>query len=205
VIRPGARSGSIAAIAAWLSLALVVCANARAESTLQRVLEGIEIRERDGEVDVVVRFMTPVRYLRHAPAASGSTLQVQIDPVSLAPRAIAPLIGSEMLAAPSGSPVPLLEVAYEGGRPDGRYLVLRFSRSVEFQVRQGGDFRSRSSGFKCVEVLGRGERVLSPTEIHREGDVGQQAVSRRLPAGDLHRLRPALELLVHPFDRIGRA
>lgn len=142
VIRPGARPGSIAAIAAWLSLALVVCANARAESTLQRVLEGIEIHARDGEVDVVVRFMTPVRYLRHAPPSSGSTLQVQIDPVSLAPRASAPLIGSEMLTAPSGSPVPLLDVTYEGGRPDGRYLVLRFSRSVEFKVRQGGDFRS---------------------------------------------------------------
>lgn len=149
---------------AWLLLALVVCDDARASTSPQRVLEGLEMRERDGEVDIVVRFLTPVRYLRHAPASSGSTLQVQIDPVALAPRAASPLAGSEALAAPSGSPVPLLEVAYEGGRPDGRYLVLRFSRSVEFQVRQGSDFRSLVVSVRTRETsesTGRSDQLMA--------------------------------------------
>jgi len=127
---------------AWVLLALLAPGRARAAPTPQRVLEAIEMREHDGVVEVIVRFMTPVRYLRHAPASSGNTLQVQIDPISLAPQTAPLLAGHEALAAPPDSPAPLLEVSYEGGRPDGRFLVLRFSRTVRFGVRQGSDFRS---------------------------------------------------------------
>jgi hypothetical protein len=136
--RLGARLAPIVS----LFVALLSQGVAYAGPTPQRVLEAIEMRETGGGVEVVVRFMTPVRYLRHAPATSGSTLQVQIDPIALA-RGDAPLLASnETMAAPRDSPVPLIEVAYEGGRPDGRFLVLRFSRTVHFEVRQGGDFRS---------------------------------------------------------------
>ncbi|MBM4335862.1 MAG: hypothetical protein FJ108_08115, partial [Deltaproteobacteria bacterium] len=71
-----------------------------------------------------------------------------------------------------------------GAVPDEWTKCLPATRVVEsVEGNEAAKKASRSSGFKCVEVLGRGERVLSPTEIHREGDVGQQAVSRRLPAG----------------------
>jgi hypothetical protein len=137
-----ARPGSVVPIVAWLVVALLAPLRSLAATTPQRVLEAVEMRDNNEDVDVIVRFMTPVRYLRHAPASSGNLLQIQVDPVSLAPRTTSLLAGSETLAAPRDSPVPLLEVAYEGGRPDGRYLVLRFSRTVSFEVRQGSDFRS---------------------------------------------------------------
>jgi hypothetical protein len=123
-------------------LTLLIQGVAQAGPTPQRVLEAIEMRETGKGIDVVVRFMTPVRYLRHAPATSGNTLQIQIDPIALS-RGDAPLLANhEVMSAPPDSPVPLIEVSYEGGRPDGRFLVLRFSRTVHFDVRQGGDFRS---------------------------------------------------------------
>ncbi len=139
--RPAGRS-SPALVVAWLLLALLSPSRARAGPTPQRVLEAIEMREHGGTVEIIVRFMTKVRYLRHAPAKSGSTLQIQIDPITLAPGSAPMLASHETLAVPPDSPAPLLEAAYEGGRPDGRYLVLRFSRTVTYEVRQGGDFRS---------------------------------------------------------------
>ncbi|MGH9884750.1 MAG: tetratricopeptide repeat protein, partial [bacterium] len=147
--RLGARLAPIVS----LFLALVSQGVVHAGPTPQRVLEAIEMRETGGGIEIVVRFMTPVRYLRHAPATSGTTLQVQIDPIALARGDALLLASHEAMAAPPDSPVPLIEVAYEGGRPDGRFLVLRFSRTVHYEVRQGGDFRSmviavreRSSG-----------------------------------------------------------
>jgi len=177
-----AHPGSIVSIVAWLLLALFAPVRARAATTPQRVLEAIEMREHNGVVDVIVRFMTPVRYLRHAPASSGNTLQVQVDPVTLAPRTASLLAGSETLAAPPDSPVPLLEVAYEGGRPDGRYLVLRFSRTVGFEVRQGSDFRSL-----VVSVRARDGRAGLPgsSDSLLQGDQLMATGRESLTSGDL--------------------
>jgi len=178
--RPGARLAPIVSF----FLALLSQGVAHAASTPQRVLEAIEMRETGKGIEVVVRFMTPVRYLRHAPATSGNTLQIQIDPIALA-RGEAPLLAShEVMAAPPDSPVPLIEVSYEGGRPDGRFLVLRFSRTVHFEVRQGGDFRSmvisvrERSGRGTAGPLGDDDPLLRSDQLMATGRAA-------LTAGDL--------------------
>ena len=127
----------------WLALALLGCALvARAETSLPRLLEALELREHDDVFDVSIRFTTPIRYLRHSPADSGDTIQIQVAPVSLDPGDTTSLARRESLGAPPGWPVPLLEVVYEGNRSNGRYVIVRFSREVAFDVRPGRDFRS---------------------------------------------------------------
>ena len=175
VTERAARPSSIVPLIAWLLLALLAPGRVRAGPASQRVLEAIEMREVGGAIEVVVRFMAPVRYLRHAPASSGDTLQIQIDPISLAPNTSALAVGNETLSAPPDSPAPLLEVAYEGGRPDGRYLVLRFSRKVHFEVRQGGDFRSlvisvrTRDGASAGSLPGSSDPVLRSNQLMASG------------------------------------
>ena len=136
--RPARRRAPI-----WLTLALLGCALvAHAETSLPRLLEALELREQDETFEMSIRFTTPIRYLRHSPADSGDTIQIQVAPVSLDPGDSTSLARRESLGAPPGWPVPLLEVVYEGNRSNGRYVIVRFSREVAFDVRPGRDFRS---------------------------------------------------------------
>lgn len=135
--RPACRRALVLALA-LLGLAF----SARGESTLPRLLEALELREHDDVFDVSIRFTTPIRYLRHAPSDGGDTIQIQVAPVSLDPGSSSLLGRHESLAAPPGWPVPLVEVVYEGNRSDGRFVIVRFSRDVSFDVHPGRDFRS---------------------------------------------------------------
>lgn len=136
--RPAPWRAQLALAFTILGLALA----ARAETSLPRLLEALELREHDDAFDVSIRFTTPIRYLRHAPSESGDTIQVQVAPVSLDPGSASFLARRESLPAPPGWPVPLVDVVYEGDRSDGRYVIVRFSREVSFTVRPGRDFRS---------------------------------------------------------------
>jgi len=102
------------------------------------VLEGIEIERAAGGWEIQVVFGTLVRYLRHAPASHGDTLEVQVSPIVMNAADAPRLAFGQSLYAPRGTPVPLVDVAYE---PAGRLVVLRFSRPVEYSVRPRRDFR----------------------------------------------------------------
>jgi tetratricopeptide (TPR) repeat protein len=132
------RGAQLALLFALLGVALA----ARAETSLPRLLEALELREHDDVFEIAIRFTTPVRYLRHAPFELGDTIQIQVAPVSLDPGSAPALARRESLPVPPGWPVPLVEVVYEGDRSDGRFVVVRFAHDVSFQVRPGADFRS---------------------------------------------------------------
>ena len=208
-----AQALRLRAVVRLLGLALFGCIAARAglADTPQRVLEAIEMRERDGGVEVIVRFMTPVRYLRHAPANQGDTLQVQVQPVRLAPQD-APLFASqEVLAAPPDSPVPLIEVSYEGRRDTGRYLVLRFSKIVDYEVQQGSDFRSlvvivqrradgRDAALRVDQLMASGRAALASGDLPQAIRMFTKVVS--LPEGPSS--QEAKELLGVARERNGQ-
>ena len=62
-------------------LALCCLASAvRADVGPRRVLESIEIAETGAGAELLIRFGTPLRYLRHAPHAGGREIQIQIAP-----------------------------------------------------------------------------------------------------------------------------
>jgi hypothetical protein len=108
-----------------------------------RVLESVDVIERGEATELRVGFSVPVRYIRHAPATRGSTLEVQIGTVSFGSLNGPSLFGSESLRPKAGS-VSLVDVVYEGGRSEGPVLVLHFSRPVDFEVSQGTGLRTIS-------------------------------------------------------------
>ena len=116
---------------------------ARAEVGPRRVLESIEIVETETGAELRIRFGTPLRYLRHAPHARGQEIQIEIAPIALSALDPPALGISQSLPGPRVSPIPLVEVLYEGIRVgSGRSVIVRFTRTVAFEVRPGDDMRS---------------------------------------------------------------
>ena len=116
---------------------------ARAEIGPRRVLESIEIVETETGAELRIRFGTPLRYLRHAPHARGQEIQIEIAPIALSALDPPALGISQSLPGPKVSPIPLVEVLYEGIRVgSGRSVIVRFTRAVAFEVRPGDDMRS---------------------------------------------------------------
>jgi cell division septation protein DedD len=128
------------ACAALLSLAWLLASSAsEGQAGPRRLLEGLEIGREGTAARLRVRFSVPVRYLRHAPSRRGSVIQVRVDPLAL-PGAAA-VLPSEVLHAPPGAGLPLVEVGYAADGVAGRILEVRFSREVSFEVAQR-DLRS---------------------------------------------------------------
>ena len=132
---PGAR-----ACAALLSLIwLLASSPSDGQAAPRRLLEGLEIGREGGAALLRVRFSVPVRYLRHAPSRRGAVIHVRVDPLALPGSAAA--LPSEVLRAPPGAGLPLVEVGYAADGVEGRVLEVRFSREVSFEVAQR-DLRS---------------------------------------------------------------
>jgi len=119
-------------------LALGMPMPAQAQTSRGRALEGVRFDRAQDAWDVTIAFSTPIQVRRHSPASRGETVQVQIAPLAggEAPRE------PQTLSVPRSAPVPLASVSYEPETGDYPVLELRFSREVDFEVRQGRDLRS---------------------------------------------------------------
>src|SRR3990172_9972884 len=113
---PGAR-----ACAALLSLVwLLASSPSDGQAAPRQLLEGLEIGREGGAALLRVRFSVPVRYLRHAPSRRGAVIHVRVDPLALPGSAAA--LPSEVLRAPPGAGLPLLEGGYAADGGEGRVL-----------------------------------------------------------------------------------
>jgi len=93
-----------------------------------------------GHLDI--NFTNPVRYLGHFPANEGDVIQVRLRPV---------LFGgfSENLSITNTVPAPgkaidydVEEVRYEGNVPGGPLIVIRFSKPMRFNIKEGEGLKS---------------------------------------------------------------
>ena len=109
-----------------------------ARAARAQILDGVEVQEGEGpRSQILVRFTTPVQYLRHTPPDSGTTLRIfvqllgpGIQPEDLVPMTL-PYRGSER--------VPSFTVSYP---ETDNALVVTFARAVRFSVGPGPDNRS---------------------------------------------------------------
>ena len=102
-------------------------------SALAHIIERVEVKPAGEEAEIIVQFETQVQYLRHAPLAEGSKLNiffkvigVDADPTSVI----------EETLIPSGA-------TFRYPEPDTSLLV-NFPAATTFHVRQGSDGRSIS-------------------------------------------------------------
>jgi hypothetical protein len=130
-------------LVAAAAIALLVCADsARAQGVRTRILEGLQVARRPGGYELVIRFTTPVRYLRHSPLGEAQEINVTIEARRVGAVDARALAHRESLRLPPELAIPLVAIDYEGDRDDQPVVNVRFSRKVAFRVKQGDDFRS---------------------------------------------------------------
>ena len=122
------------------------------------ILQGIQITDNSDSFVIEIELGQSLHYMRHFPFASGSSLQIQLQPPlssarqgeafqhPTAPR-LADLTATtpaprERLDPPRNQALPLTDIIYEGDAAGGPYLTLRFKNNVEFSVVEGVHGRS---------------------------------------------------------------
>lgn len=128
----GGRRGFLRAV--FVTSALLL----GARSARAQILDSVDVQEGEGPTSqILVRFTTPVQYLRHTPPDSGTTLRifVQLLGPGIQPEDLLPIT----LQYRGSKRVPRFTVSYP---ETDNALVVSFAREVRFSVGQGPDNRS---------------------------------------------------------------
>lgn len=104
-----------------------------------QALDAVEVKQREADVEIVLRFSTQIQYVRHNPLEQGRSLRiyVRVVGVGLRPGDIAP---STQRIPPHG-PAPAAVIRFP--EQDGAASIT-FEQSTRFSVRPGPDGRSIS-------------------------------------------------------------
>ena len=124
------------------------------------VLQGIQITDNSDNFVIEIELGTTLHYVRHFPFASGSNLQIQLQPPQTNTRPAEPNPRNatqrpvdsgvpaqaptprERLDSPHHQTLPLTDIIYESDVAGRAYLTLRFKNNVEFNVTEGLHGRS---------------------------------------------------------------
>jgi hypothetical protein len=125
----------------WMTGLLSWPQPSRSQPVVRDVLDRVDVERREGSVEVHIHFRFPVNYVRHFPFESGDTLLIHVSP-TIFERREDDSPHREALRPPDDPEVPLTDIVYDERTLWSPYLMLHFSRRVDFRVRQGRDFRS---------------------------------------------------------------
>jgi len=114
----------------------------QAQPTRDRVLGDVELSEHSEAVSMNIGFNFPVRYLNHFPAEKGRELRIKLSPIVIGAVDRDALLHRESYSPKMPNLAGLTEVLYEGDSFSGFYLTLYFLGKAQWQVEQGGDYRS---------------------------------------------------------------
>lgn len=102
-----------------------------------QILDAIEINRHGREVEIRIRFMTEIQYLRHTPPAEGKLLRISLRLTN--PEFVERDLPQETLKSPQTDLVPRFSVTY----PELiNGMLVSFSQATKFAVRPGEDTRS---------------------------------------------------------------
>ena len=116
-----------------------------ASPAFSRLVNEVEIRTRSTGYEIRIDFFLPMQYISHRPQTKGNILRIQLRPSLIGlnnPETIEQLSERQFLSWDRSVGIPLMEMTYEGGIPDRPELTLRFTRDVEFDVRNSSDLRT---------------------------------------------------------------
>ena len=108
----------------------------------QHIIDEITITEKSGCALVTVKFNFPAQYIRHFPKSSGNELHIKLSLLAVSPSLKKILSARESILPPPNDIAALSNVNYEGNVAGGPFLILYFTYTVSFKVKQGTDFRS---------------------------------------------------------------
>ena len=122
----------------------IVSANHSAPPVRDKVLEEVQIVQKDGNVIIEVQFSFPLRYLSHFPQEKGESLRIRLRPVRVPSSDANAVFRREGVVPQYADTVAIDEVIYEGDVPGGPFLTFNFTRPASYQVIPGPDYRSVS-------------------------------------------------------------
>ena len=155
-----------------------------AQPVAGRILDGVNISEQSGKVEVSVNFNFPVRYIRHFPDAAGQELRIQLQPISVNADDLEVLSKRESFTLEKNNPANISEIIYEGDISSGLSLTFFFHGKANFSVRQGANYRSlQVTVIPPVSIVKKGSLVA----INLESNLGGIDISNIPPLDTFER------------------
>ena len=159
-VEPRRCSSSIGLLAALV----VGVASAQMSTAPQRLVDVIEVSDREGQVDLTVVFNCSMRFVTNLPASEGSEVHIQLVPLSDCGVSPFGQVPTENPSISGGAGI-VSGARLEAMAPGQVTLTLRFKKSEHFVLAQGVD--PRGLRVRLVDhARARGGRVMvSPTDV----------------------------------------
>lgn len=113
----------------------------------ENLIADVTLTSNGKEKNLAFDFTTPIRFLGHFPENYGQVLQIRLRSISFGGFTQNYSLLKNIVKAGSGSDVLIDDVRYEGDIPGGPFVVVRFTRPVNFEVHEGEGLRSLSVSF----------------------------------------------------------
>lgn len=172
-------------VLAFLAFALLFCAAARAQ-----VIDRIDVVQSGAEAEIRIRFVTQLQYQRHSPQREGSLLRVFIR--FTGQDSVRDELIQETKPGPRSSLIEPFTVTF----PEQGALLVKFTRSTSFRVRQGGDGRS------IIVTVPASKRAAEPTPAPaipaKPPEPAAPAPAPQPPAAPAQSAAPAVPALAAP-------
>jgi hypothetical protein len=154
------RSGTFMCLLATLGVGV---ASAQLSSGPQRLVDVIEVSDREGQVDVTVVFSCSMRFVTNLPASEGKEVHIQMVPLSDCGVNPFGQIPAEMPPLSGGAGI-ITSARVESLAPGQITLTLNFKKSERFVLAQGVD--PRGLRVRLVDHTRVSGRVLvQPTDV----------------------------------------
>lgn len=157
-----------------------------------RVIQSVEADETVDGWEVLIRFSTPLRYVRHTPKGRTALAVIEMQPLGLERAEGGPTLGSEVVRPFQGrSGPPVLEVSTSGEESGGRVVEIRFRGETEYDVSQAGDLRilrvslprlgDPAQEARAVALLAAGAEALAASDPDRAARLYTKVLSLNAP------------------------
>jgi len=202
---------SAAALLVYLAIAMCIRPAHAEGPAAERVLQMVSSRKVPGGWEILVRFSHSLRYVRYAPRAKADFVIVELEPVGLSVES-QNLRGIEsILHEPRPGGAPASEVLMRAGARGTRNLEIRFTKDVEFEVRQEQELtslvvfvrgnESSTDDARATALMERGEEAMATGDYDRAVQIYTKVLSMNAPD-----LQPrALEFLGLAREKNGQA
>src|SRR5262252_9387823 len=154
------RHGTFMGLLAVLGVGV---ASAQIPNAAQRLVDVIEVSERDGQVDLTVVFSCSMRFVTNLPASQGTEVHIQLVPLSDCGVSPFSQIPSEIPPLSGGAGI-VTAARVESLAPGQITLTLSFKKSERFVLAQGVD--PRGLRVRLVDhTRARGRIMVEPSEV----------------------------------------
>src|SRR5262252_8202725 len=154
------RHGTIMGLLATLGVGV---ASAQMSAGPVRLVDVIEVSERDGQVDLTVVFSCSMRFVTNLPASQGTEVHIQLVPLSDCGVSPFGQIPSEIPPLSGGAGI-VTAARVESLAPGQITLTLSFKKSERFVLAQGVD--PRGLRVRLVDhTRARGRIMVEPSEV----------------------------------------